>query len=172
MDIATLETSSLGDRTYLVHDGSVAVVVDPQRDVDRILAEAERAGVTITHVVETHVHNDYVSGGLVLARMTGSDYVHAADEPLRFDHRAVADGDRFEVGSMAVEVLHTPGRTPHHLTYVVTAEGEPPAAFTCGSLLYGTVGRTDLISAEQTDELTRAQHRSAQRLASVLPRGK
>ncbi len=169
MDVITIETPSLGDRSYVVHDGEVALVVDPQRDVDRVLAAAEEAGVRITHVAETHVHNDYVSGGLVLSRMTGADYVHAAAEPLRFDHRSVADGDTFQVGSLAVEVVHTPGHTPEHLSFVVRTDGQAPAAFTGGSLLYGTVGRTDLISEDMTDELTRAQHRSAHRLAEMLP---
>ena len=71
----TLETSSLGDRSYLVHDGEVAVVVDPQRDIDRILDLAAEHGVRIAVVLETHVHNDYVSGGLELARTAGAAYV-------------------------------------------------------------------------------------------------
>ncbi|MGK2930010.1 MAG: MBL fold metallo-hydrolase [Acidimicrobiales bacterium] len=169
MEIRTIETPSLGDRSYMIHDGAVALVIDPQRDVQRVIDAAGRDGVTITHVAETHVHNDYVSGGLALSRMTGADYVHAAAEPLRFDHRPVGDNDTFRVGALSVEVVHTPGHTPHHLTFVVTAPGEAPAAFTGGSLLYGTVGRTDLISEERTDELTRAQHRSARRLSSALP---
>lgn len=169
MEVITVETPSLGDRTYVVHDGSVALVIDPQRDVDRVLAAIDAAGVRATHVAETHVHNDYVSGGLVLARQTGATYVHASAEPLRFDHRGVGDGDRFTVGDLDVEVVHTPGHTPHHLSYVVRHGDDPPSAFTGGSLLYGTVGRTDLISAEATDDLTRAQHRSAQRLAADLP---
>jgi len=169
VDVITIETASLGDRSYVVHDGAVALVVDPQRDIDRVLAAADGAGVRITHIAETHVHNDYVSGGLVLSRVTGATLLHAADEPIRFDHEAVADGDRFDVGAMAVEVVHTPGHTPHHLSYVVRAEGVAPAVFTGGSLLYGSVGRTDLISEERTDELTRAQHRSAHRLAASLP---
>ena len=64
IDITTIETVSLGDRSYLAHDGVVAVVIDPQRDIDRVLALATEHGVRITHVLETHVHNDYVSGGL------------------------------------------------------------------------------------------------------------
>ncbi len=168
MDVVTIETPPLGDRTYLIHDGRVAMVVDPQRDIDRILDTADAAGVTITHVAETHVHNDYVSGGLVLARITHASYVHAAAEPLRFDHVAVGDGDAFAVGRLRVEVVHTPGHTPHHLSYLVRSEGHPAAVFTGGSLLYGTVGRTDLISADQTEELTRAQFRSARRLSAAL----
>jgi hydroxyacylglutathione hydrolase len=169
VDVITIETPSLGDRSYLAHDGRVALVVDPQRDISRILDAADAAGVTITHVAETHLHNDYVSGGLVLSRVTGAEYVHAANEQIRLDHTPVADGDTFEVGSMQVEVLHTPGHTPHHLSYVVRSGDQPPATFTGGSLLYGTVGRTDLVSADLTDELTRAQFRTARRLASALP---
>ncbi len=169
MHVITIETASLGDRSYIVHDDSVGLVIDPQRDIDRIVKQAERAGVEITHVAETHVHNDYVSGGLTLARITGAHYLHAADEPLRFDYDAVSDGDVVEVGEMSVEVRHTPGHTPHHLSYVVTSGDEAPVAFTGGSMLYGTVGRTDLISPDSTDELTRAQFRSVHGLADSLP---
>ncbi len=169
MKVITIDTPSLGDRSYIVHDGSVALVIDPQRDIDRVLAEAERAVVEITRVAETHVHNDYVSGGLTLARITGATYLHAADEPLRFDYHAVNDGDTVDVGAMRVEVRHTPGHTPHHLSYVVTSDGEAPAVFTGGSMLYGTVGRTDLIGPDATDELTHAQYRSVHALADSLP---
>ncbi len=169
MEIVTIETPSLGDRSYLVHDGRVALVVDPQRDIDRVLDAADAAGVEVTHVVETHVHNDYVSGGLALARTTGAAYVNAAEEPLRFDHASVSDGDRFAVGALSVEVLHTPGHTPHHLSYAVRHDGDAPALFTGGSLLYGTVGRTDLIFADMVDQLTRSQFYSARRLANAFP---
>jgi hydroxyacylglutathione hydrolase len=169
VDVITIETPSLGDRSYLAHDGTSALVVDPQRDLDRLLAAAGGAGVVITHIVETHLHNDYVSGGLVLARLTGAAYIHAADEDLRFDHTPVSDGDTFEVGALRVEVVHTPGHTPHHLSYIVRGDGKPPAVFTGGSLLHGTVGRTDLVSEDLTDELTRAQFQSARRLAEALP---
>ena len=169
MNVITIETPSLGDRSYIVHDGSVGLVIDPQRDIRRVLDHAEGAGIEITHVVETHVHNDYVSGGLTLARVTGATYLHAADEPLRFDYHAVSDGDTVDVGSMRVDVRHTPGHTPHHLSYVVTSGDEAPLVFTGGSMLYGTVGRTDLIDADSTDELTHAQYRSVNSLADSLP---
>lgn len=167
--VITIETPSLGDRSYVVHDGESALVVDPQRDVDRVLAVVDAAGVTVTHIADTHVHNDYVSGGLVLARLTGATYLHAAAEPLRFEHEPVAEGDHVRVGSLDVEVLHTPGHTPHHLSYLVRSDGDPPVVFTGGSLLYGTVGRTDLISEEATEQLTRQQLQSARRLAGLLP---
>lgn len=169
MPVVTIETPSLGDRTYLVHDGEVALVIDPQRDLDRVLGAAADAGVRITHVAETHLHNDYVSGGLALARRTGARYLHAAAERVSFAHDPVVGGDILRVGDMDVEVLATPGHTPHHLSYLVRRPGAPPAAFTGGSLLYGTVGRTDLVATESTEELTRAQYRSAHRLAAALP---
>ncbi len=169
MNVITIETASLGDRSYIVHDDEVGLVIDPQRDIDRVIEQAKLAGVEITHVAETHVHNDYVSGGLTLAHVTGAQYLHAADEPLKFDHVAVSDGDVIEIGDMRVEVRHTPGHTPHHLSYVVTSGDATPVVFTGGSMLYGTVGRTDLISEEATDGLARAQFRSVHGLADSLP---
>lgn len=73
------DTPTLGDRSYLVHDGAVALVIDPQRDIDRVLAQAAEHGVRISHVFETHLHNDYVTGGLALSLATGAAYQHAAD---------------------------------------------------------------------------------------------
>ncbi len=71
LEVLIIETPGLGDRSYLAHDGKAAMVIDPQRDIDRVLDLAAAAGVTITHVAETHIHNDYVSGGLDLAQRTG-----------------------------------------------------------------------------------------------------
>jgi glyoxylase-like metal-dependent hydrolase (beta-lactamase superfamily II)/rhodanese-related sulfurtransferase len=163
VQVEVIETASLGDRSYVAHADGVALVVDPQRDVDRVLEVIERVGARVACVVETHVHNDYVTGGVVLARSTGADYVHAAAEDLPVEHRPIGDGDRLTVGPLEVEARHTPGHTHHHLAYVVRHGDEPPAVFSGGSLLYGTVGRTDLISADDTEGLTRAQLRSVHR---------
>ena len=95
--ILPVETPSLGDRSYLVHDGEVAFVVDPQRDIDRMLDLAKSCGVRITHVFETHIHNDYVTGGLALARETGAAYHVNADDEVSFEHDPVRDGDVVEV---------------------------------------------------------------------------
>jgi hydroxyacylglutathione hydrolase len=168
MQIHTIETPSLGDRSYVVTDGTSAAVIDPQRDIDRVLEVVERHGLTITHVVETHVHNDYVTGGLELARKAGATYVLSAEDETFFDFHGVRDGDQFDVGSLTVTALHTPGHTPTHMSYLVT-DGDERAVFTGGSLLYGSVGRTDLVSRALTEELTRKQHATAHRLASELP---
>jgi hydroxyacylglutathione hydrolase len=168
LQVITIETPSLGDRSYIAHDGSKALVIDPQRDIDRVLRHIEDLGLDVTHVVETHVHNDYVTGGYELARRTGAAYVLNADDELFFDALGVRDGDVLAVGGLEVTVLHTPGHTPTHLSYVVS-DGRSTSAFTGGSLLYGSVGRTDLISRAMAEELTRRQFASARRLASMLP---
>ncbi|HLN76619.1 MAG TPA: rhodanese-like domain-containing protein [Nocardioidaceae bacterium] len=169
--IRTIQTPSLGDRSYLVHDGEVAFVVDPQRDIDRVLDLASREGVRITHVLETHIHNDYVTGGLALAAQTGAAYLVNRDDDVSFDRTPISDGDTVAVGDrMTVRAIHTPGHTFTHLSYAVEADGKPLGVFTGGSLLYGATGRPDLLGPEHTEELTRLQHGSARRLAE-LPDG-
>ena len=167
LQVITIETPSLGDRSYIAHDGAKALVIDPQRDIDRVLHHIEQHGLDVTHVVETHVHNDYVTGGFDLARRVGATYVLNADDELFFDAQGVRDGDRLTVGGLEVRVMHTPGHTPTHLSYVVS-DGATTSAFTGGSLLYGSVGRTDLISRAMAEELTRRQFATARRLAGEL----
>jgi hydroxyacylglutathione hydrolase len=167
--VTAIDTPGLGDRTYVAHDGEVALVVDPQRDYDRVLAVAQEAGVRITHVFETHIHNDYVTGGHALAQDVGAAYHVNADDPVSFDRVPVRDGDVLEVGAMSIKVLHTPGHTHTHLSFAVESGGEPVAVFTGGSLLYGSTGRPDLLGPDHTDTLVHAQWRSARRLAEELP---
>ena len=115
--VETIETPSLGDRSYLAHDGSVALVIDPQRDIDRVLAVAQEAGVRITHVFETHIHNDYVTGGLALAEATGARYHVNAQDEVAFDRVPVEDGEVVRISPrMRVRVLATPGHTFTHLS--------------------------------------------------------
>ena len=163
MQIDVISTEELGDRSYVVSDGTTAVVVDPQRDLDRVEAVLERLGVTCGLVVETHIHNDYVTGGFELARRHGCPYVVSADDEVAFERHAVRDGETLTAGGLTVRALSTPGHTDTHLAYVVTdaAQDGTPAVFTGGSLLYGSVGRTDLVDVDRTDELTRAQFHSA-----------
>jgi len=169
MEVLPIETPALGDRSYLVHDGEAALVIDPQRDTDRVTALAADAGVRITHVAETHVHNDYVTGGFALARAARASYLVNVDDPVGFDRTPVSDGDAVEVGGMRVRVLATPGHTYTHLAYVVEAGGDVAGVFTGGSLLYGSTGRTDLLGPGATPALSRAQWASAHRLARELP---
>ncbi|QHK21900.1 MBL fold metallo-hydrolase [Pseudarthrobacter psychrotolerans] len=165
MDVVVIETRPLGDRSYVVHDGEVALVIDPQRDTDRVEAAAAEAGVRITHVAETHLHNDYLTGGLILARAHGATYLVSAHDDVEFERTPIADGGTVQVGRLTVMAVATPGHTHHHLSYVVSDGGEQ-AVFSGGSLLYGSVGRTDLVSGEDTERLTRAQYSSVRRLAA------
>jgi len=172
IDVITIRTPSLGDRSYLATDGVAALVVDPQRDIDRVLAAAAARGVAVTHVFETHIHNDYLSGGLALAQVTGATYHVNAADAVAFDRAPVADGDVLTVGaSMRVRVIATPGHTFTHLAYALedAAAGQVVAVFTGGSLLYGATGRPDLFGAEHAPALAAAQHASARRLAATLP---
>ncbi|MQS10891.1 MBL fold metallo-hydrolase [Streptomyces kaniharaensis] len=170
--VDTLETEGLGNRSYLAGGPGGAVAVDPPRDIDRVIAAAARRGVPIAYVAETHVHNDYVTGGLELARLTGAHYLVPADAAVSYRRVLVHDGDEFDVdpvNGLGLHAVATPGHTPHHTSYVLTERGRPLAAFTGGSLLIGTVGRPDLVEPRLTEELARAQHRSARRLVEQLP---
>ncbi|GAA2001176.1 MBL fold metallo-hydrolase [Catenulispora subtropica] len=170
--IVPIDTPTLGDRSYLAHDGRVALVVDPQRDIDRVLAVAYAAGVRITHVFETHIHNDYLTGGYALAEVTGAAYHVNADDPVAFDRVPVRDGDLIAVGpDMRVRVLATPGHTFTHLSYVLEHKTDgvwiTVGVFTGGSLLHGAVGRPDLLGARHARALAAHQHASAHRLARL-----
>jgi glyoxylase-like metal-dependent hydrolase (beta-lactamase superfamily II)/rhodanese-related sulfurtransferase len=170
MRVDIIETPDLGDRSYVVSDGRVAVVIDPQRDIDRVETLVDALGVTVTAVLETHQHNDYVTGGHALARRSGATYVVSGRDEVEFERCAAHGGDDFTFGTLGVHVVETPGHTDNHLTYVIKdGSGEPPAVFSGGSLLYGSVGRTDLVGPDRTDDLTRKQFRSARKLAGTLP---
>lgn len=168
-EIATIETPELGDRSYIILSGSDAVVVDPQRDVDRVLSVLADHGSTLSHVLETHIHNDYVSGGHELCRVTGATHVIPAGESVGYSRRAIGDGERIAVGALTFRARHTPGHTPTHMTYLLEEGERPVAAFTGGSMLLGSVGRTDLAGPWVTDRLSHLQHRSARLLSSELP---
>ncbi|MFJ5017718.1 rhodanese-like domain-containing protein [Streptomyces griseoluteus] len=170
--VDTVETTGLGNRSYLAGGERTALVVDPPRDIDRMIAAAARRGVRVSHVVETHIHNDYVTGGLELARVTGAAYLVPAAARASFDRTPVHDGDTVEVDAHAgltLRAVATPGHTPHHMSYVLEEHGTAVAVFTGGSLLIGTVGRPDLVEPRLTEQLARAQHASAHRLAAELP---
>jgi hydroxyacylglutathione hydrolase len=146
----------LGHISALVADDAkgVAAVVDPRRDVDVYLREAAARGLRITHVAETHLHNDYVSGGRELAALTGAEHVIGAGAELAYDHRPVRQDDTFDVGALRFTVLETPGHTPEHVAYAVADRSradEPVHLFTGGSLLVGAVGRTDLLGPERAE---------------------
>lgn len=174
MDIELFVTAGVGDASYLVASAGEAALVDPQRDAWRFLAVAERRGWRVTTVLETHVHNDYVSGALEVRAATGAEIVAPARGDYAFAHRPADEGEEIRVGGLVLRAMATPGHTPEHLAWSVAADGAPPgsppdAVFTGGSLLVGSAGRTDLLGPERTAELTAAQHRTLARLAALPP---
>lgn len=132
----------LAHASYLIGADGEAAVVDPQRDVDQYIAAAEEQGLTIRYVIETHLHADFVSGHRELAERTGATIVIGAEAHAEFPHRVVSDGDRLMLGSIALDILATPGHTPESICIVV----DNARVLTGDTLFIGDVGRPDLAS--------------------------
>jgi len=169
LTVEVLETSDLGDRSYVVHDGRVALVVDPQRDIDRIEKMLNDRDLGCVAVLETHIHNDYITGGYELSRRASAAYLVNAEDPVAFEREPVSSGEQLRFGDLIVTPMATPGHTVTHLAYFVedATLADSPAVFTGGSLLFGSVGRTDLVDPARTEELTRAQFHSARKVAEL-----
>ncbi len=178
MQVRPFVDEGLGNTTHLVISDRTgeAALIDPLRDVDRYLEAARAEGARITHVFETHLHNDFVSGGRELAARAGARLVASAEAGLQFDHQAVRGGDTIDVGDLAFTVLATPGHTPEHVSFLVLdalAPREPPVLFSGGSLLVGAVSRTDLLGHEHATGLARqlyhSLHETILRLGDDVP---
>lgn len=168
MHIDRFHTAGLGDHSYLLTHEGLGVVVDPQRDIARFESAVAAAGVELRAVVETHLHNDYVSGARHLAANQGAALIMPAGAAAAYRYEPAFHGEDLDLGGgLALRPLHTPGHTPEHTSYVVLVDGEPTAVFTGGSLLVGSAGRTDLVSEAQARQLARLQHWSVQRLATL-----
>lgn len=173
MKIEQFFLEGLGHQSYFVAEeqSSLAAIIDPRRDVDVYLQAASRADARITHVLETHVHNDYVSGSRELAAITGAKIIASDGDPLVYADQSVREGDRLMVGEAAFQVLHTPGHTPEHVSYLLYEPGSetPSSLFSGGSMLVGNAGRTDLLGPAQTLTLTKQQYATLRRLLDTLP---
>jgi hydroxyacylglutathione hydrolase len=137
----------LAHASYLIGSGGEAAVVDPQRDVDQYIQEAEAHGLQIKYVIETHLHADFVSGHRELAARTGAEIVFGAKAGAGFPHRAVSDGDEINVGRVKLRVLETPGHTPESICILVIdnqVSNQPQKVLTGDTLFIGDVGRPDL----------------------------
>lgn len=168
VELQQFVTDGLGDSSYLLVSGDEAAVVDPQRDVRRFLAAAERRSARIRFAIETHVHNDYVSGALELRAATGAEVLGPSRGGYAFPFTAMDDGSQVELGDVRLRAVPTPGHTFEHTAYELLQDGDVPTAlFTGGSLIVGSAGRTDLLGAEATLELTRAQYGTMRRLAEL-----
>lgn len=158
----------LGNSTYLLELGDGrALVLDPERDLRQVRAEARRRGLTITHAVETHLHADFVSGVRELAEAEGAAVLAPEIGPRGFAVSGLTDGDTVRAGAFTLRALATPGHSPEHLSFLLEADGTLLGVFTGGSLMVGTAGRTDLVSPDRTVPLARAQYHSLQRLMEL-----
>jgi len=169
MEIVPFRTPGLGDQTYLfTHEGR-GILVDPQRDIDRFLRVAAARDVDLRFVLETHLHNDYVSGGEQAAQRTGAELVLPAAAAAAYPHTPAFHMEDIKADSLRLRPIHTPGHTPEHTSYLVLVEGEPVALFSGGSLLVASAGRPDLLGMARARTLARLQYGSLHRLAG-LPR--
>ncbi len=167
MEITGIRTEGLGDTTYVLTHNGVAIVVDPQRDIERFADQIEADGADLGLVLETHVHNDYVSGGRELADRFDADLVLPAAAGAAFAYVPAFHGEELTLADLVIEPIHTPGHTPEHTSYLVLVDGVPLAVFSGGSLLVGSAGRTDLLGTDRARQLARLQFTSVRRLASL-----
>jgi hydroxyacylglutathione hydrolase len=170
MDVTSFRTPGLGDQTHLLTHEGMGVLIDPQRDIDRFLSLAEARDVDLRFVVETHLHNDYVSGAEQAALRTGAELVLPAAAAAAYPHTPAFHLEDIKADGLALRPIHTPGHTPEHTSYLVLIDGEPVALFSGGSLLVASAGRPDLLGPERARTLAKLQYGSLHRLAG-LPRG-
>ena len=179
MQLQRFEVPGLAHYSYLLGSQNRAVVIDPKRDVDTYVEYASENGLSITHVLETHIHADYASGARALAAVTGaglwlSGHDEDEDYQYRFKHRPFRDGEEFVLGDLRVVALHTPGHTPEHLSFLVFEQsrcGQPMALFTGDFLFVGSLGRPDLLGEEAKQRLAKLLFRSVHTTMSGLPDG-
>jgi glyoxylase-like metal-dependent hydrolase (beta-lactamase superfamily II)/rhodanese-related sulfurtransferase len=160
----------LAHSSYLLGGQKTCAVIDPRRDIQVYLDTAKASGLKITHILETHLHADFVSGHLDLAQRTGAKIYAPKSGICEFDHIGLSEGDTFEIEDMEVKVLETPGHTPEHLCYVVMdhSRGEEPAAiFTGDTLFVGDVGRPDLFPGIARDLASKLFHSLHEKLATL-----
>ena len=174
MRVQQFVDEGLGNSAHLLisERGGVAALIDPLRDVDQYQNAARLEGVRITHVFETHIHNDFVTGSRELAALTGARIVASSEAGLEFDHQPVCDGDVVAIGDVSMTVLATPGHTPEHVSFFArdtSRPEQPPVLFSGGSLLVGAVSRTDLLGHEHATGLAHELYHSLH--DKILPLG-
>lgn len=167
--IAPVVDAGLGNSSYVVDIGdNRALVVDPERDPRPYLRAAAARGLRIAYSAETHLHADFVSGSRELAGQ-GAQVLASRGGHSAFSHRGLAHGEEIDLGGLVLRALATPGHTPEHLSYLLLDGETPIALFSGGSLLVGSVARTDLIAPERTEDLARQLWRSLHEQILTLP---
>jgi hydroxyacylglutathione hydrolase len=163
----------LGNTSYLVASEATGLgaVIDPERDVDRYFRVAEGLGLRLRYALDTHLHNDFVSGVRELALLPGVQIGASTGAKLGFNYLPLGDGDRLALGELSIGILATPGHTPEHISFTLTQPNQtnPAAVFSGGALMVGGAARTDLLGPEWTTELARQLHDSLHGKLLKLP---
>ncbi|MEW6083922.1 MAG: rhodanese-like domain-containing protein [Chloroflexota bacterium] len=149
--------TGLGNSAYLIgsHDTKKAILIDPLRDVDRYLHTASQLGLTLTHILDTHLHADFISGNREIAHQTGAVIGASADAKLSFDHKPLDENSVIDLGAFQLRVMTTPGHSPEHISFLLVEPDAktPSAVFSGGALIVGGAARTDLLGHEHTHAL-------------------
>ena len=168
VDLIALVDEGLGNSAYLVDLGDGrALVVDVSRDLRAVHAAASKRGLTVAFAADTHLHADFLSGAHQLGATSGAQVLASAAGDREFTHTGLHDGDEVDLGGLRLRALLTPGHTHEHMAFLLLDGDREVGVFTGGSLIVGSAARTDLISEDRTDELTRAQYASLRRLAAL-----
>ena len=171
----TIQTEGIAELSYLVGDDDegIAAVFDPRADCDVYIEAAREAGVAITHIFETHIHADLVSGSRELCARLESAKIYASGEggaEYGFDPEKVRDGDQFTFGEVLVTARHTPGHTPEHISYLLAEHPDVPwAVLTGDSLFVSSAGRPDLLGEKHTKQLAEQQFHTLRDFYLKLP---
>lgn len=163
MIFESVQTAGISQLSYLVGDegSQTAAVIDPRPEIEIYLELSRKFGVTITHIFETHIHADFMSGACELKQRLGSAQIYASGEgnaTYDFPVQKIHDQDRFEFGSLLLTARHTPGHTPEHVSYELAEKDraeDPWSVLTGDSLFVSSAGRPDLLGEEETEELTK-----------------
>jgi hydroxyacylglutathione hydrolase len=161
----------LGNSSYLVADPAAgdAAVIDPLRDVDQYLERVREHGWNLLYALDTHIHNDFLSGGGELAAAGFGEHLHPSSNGQGAG--VLRDGDELRIGALRLRALHTPGHTPEHLSFLLLRDTQPVALFSGGALMVGTIARPDLLGADHTFGLARQALATVREVLAPLPDG-
>ena len=171
MFVETVRIESLSNNSYLIGSerSGKCVVIDPARDIDQYISIASEHGVEITYVLETHVHNDFISGARELASQTGCQVGASASGGLLYPSLRLQEGDNLDLGDFKLRVMHTPGHTPESISFLVEENSKPSAIFTGGALMPGGAARVDLLGKRIAPFLARWLHHTIHEKLLTLP---
>ncbi|MBA3488138.1 MAG: MBL fold metallo-hydrolase [Longispora sp.] len=167
-ELFSLVNEGLGNSAYLLDLGDGrGLAVDPPLDLRALRGAADRRGLRVAFVADTHLHADFLTGARQLAVTDNATILASAAGQRGFDHRGLTDGEEIDLGGLTLRALATPGHTDEHLSFLLLDDAKPVGVFTGGSLIVGSAARTDLMGNARAEELARAQYDSLHRLAAL-----